>query len=71
MLGWAHIISARAFNDSKEKKISIIILYFFIKHRDLEVYSKILPFSDLICAFPYGAEEKLPQKMKQVGGMEA
>lgn len=28
MLGWAHIISARAFNDSKEKKISIIVLYF-------------------------------------------
>lgn len=28
MLGWAHIISARAFNDSKEQKISIIILYF-------------------------------------------
>lgn len=28
MLGWAHIISARAFNDSKEKKISIITLYF-------------------------------------------
>lgn len=39
--------------------------------RDLEIYSKIVPLSDLICAFPYGAEEKLPQKMKQVGGMEA
>lgn len=32
---------------------------------------KVSPLSALICAFPYGAEEKFPHKMKQVGGMEA
>lgn len=30
---------------------------------------KTLPFNDLIWFLPYGAEEKLPQNMKQVGGM--
>lgn len=33
--------------------------------------TKISPLSDLICVFPYGAEEKLPHRMKQVGGIEA
>lgn len=28
-----------------------------------------LPLSDLIWFLPYGAEEKFPQKMKQVGGI--
>lgn len=33
--------------------------------------SKVSPLSDLICVFPYGAEEKFPQKIKQVGGIAA
>lgn len=32
---------------------------------------KVSPLSDLICVFPYGAEEKFPHRMKHVGGIEA
>lgn len=51
---------------------------FISTHRDLKKYNrlsdkhlKVSPLSDLICVFPYGAEEKFPHKIKQVGGIAA
>lgn len=52
-----------------ERKKNLICVS-YIQHR-FKIGINILPLRDLICAFPYGADEKLPQKMKQVGGMEA
>lgn len=48
-------------------------MFFCVSYTEhgLEMNVNILPLRDLICPFPYGADEKLPQKMKQVGGMEA
>lgn len=31
----------------------------------------VLPLSDVSCVLPYGADEKFPQKIKQVGGIAA
>lgn len=70
MLGWAQITSARAFKDSmklKKKYYSVFLPF----NANLKSIINVLPLRDLICPFPYGADEKLPQKMKQVGGMEA
>lgn len=53
---------------AKEKNNYSVFLAF---NTDFKSAVKSLPLSDLICAFPYGADEKLPQKIKQVGGMEA
>lgn len=53
---------------AKEKNNYFVFLAF---NTDFKSAVKSLPLSDLICAFPYGADEKLPQKIKQVGGMEA